>query len=395
VRAGRSPWRTSRHAARIAALYARDRALRPRARTRHDVPAFPTSVTPEWFTDVLCEGSAGSVVDWRYEPVSRGSTSRGRYLLAVEGDPEGRVPATVFAKATSTFRTRFQLGSTGAIRAETRFYREIQPTVDVLAPVGYFGASDRRTGRSILLLEDLGRTRDVTFADNRTLRVDRELASSLVATLGALHGSLLESARFAGDLRWVISSLDLQRHLNALVGFERRMLVGFDRAGDLMPPPLRAQRDRIPALQMASLELDAGQPLGLVHTDTHLGNWFVTGDRRMGLCDWAGVARGQGPRDLAYALMSALAVEERRAWERELVAEYAEAVSAAAGSTVPAAEAWDAYRQQTMHGLCFWLYTLGSGGLQPHTQAEEISRINLARMAQAVVDLETLSTLAV
>jgi hypothetical protein len=114
----------------------------------------------------------------------------------------------------------------------------------------------------------------------------------------------------------------------------------------------------------------------------------------MGLCDWAAVARGQGPRDLAYALMSSLTIEDRRAWERELIDQYADTVASTSGTPIRASDVWSAYRHQTLHGLCFWLYTLGSGGLQPHTQAEEISRVNLGRMGQAVVDLETLALLS-
>ena len=386
-------WATARRLGRVGSLLARDRILRPRAHSPGDVPAFPWAVTSAWLTDVLC-GRTDRVISWEYVPISRGSTCRGRYHLVYEAGGRSLCPSTVFVKSTSTLLTRLQLGSTGAIRAETRFYREIAPTVDVLAPTGYFGASDRRSGRSILLLEDISRTRNVTFADNRTLYVDRGLASSLVDTLAALHGSLLESDRLDGELGWVISSAELQRRLDSMVDFEHRMQVGIDRAGDILPPALMGRRSEIHASLTASLLLDAECPPALVHTDVHLGNWFVTGDLRMGLCDWAAVARGQGARDLAYALASGLTVSDRRAWERDLIDEYADAVSAHAGRRIAGNDVWEAYRRQTMHGLCFWLYTLGNGGLQPRTQPDDVARINLERMAQAVVDLETLTALA-
>jgi thiamine kinase-like enzyme len=130
-----------------------------------------------------------------------------------------------------------------------------------------------------------------------------------------------------------------------------------------------------------------------VHTDVHAGNWFVTADRRMGLLDWAAVARGQGPRDLAYALTSNLTLEDRRSWERDLADQYADTVATTSGRPVDRAQVWTCYRQQTLHGLYFWLYTLGRGLFQPSMQADEISRLNIARMAQAVADLDTLSSL--
>jgi len=385
---------TARQAAQVGRLYVRDAISRPRATGRDDIPAFAWSVTAPWLTAVLCAGTEARVASWTYEPVSRGSSCRGRYRLQYEGDPAAQLPPTVFVKSTSTYRTRLHIGILGGPRAEYRFYREIRPTVDVLAPTGYFGASDRRSGRSILLIEDISRTRNVAFGDNRFLHVDRAMAASLVDTLATLHGSLLETDRFRSDLHWVISSLDLQRHFNVLVDWERRLQVGVDRASDLIPARLMDRRGELQSALMTSFELDAGRPTGLVHTDVHAGNWFVTDAGQMGLLDWAAVARGQGTRDLAYALMSNLTVEDRRNWERDLIGQYADRFAAASGQPVTAAEIWASYRQQTLHGLSFWLYTLGRGIFQPAFQEDEISRLNIARMAQAVVDLDTLSALS-
>ncbi len=384
---------TARQATVVGRLYARDAISRPRAVERADIPAFAWSVTPEWLTAVLCAGTQARVVRWSYEPVSRGSTCRGRYRLEYDGDVERRLPPTVFVKSTSTYRTRLHVGILGGPRAEYRFYREIRPTVDVLAPTGYFGASDRRSGRSVLLIEDISRTRSVSFGDNRSVRLDRTMASSLVGTLATLHGSLLESDRFGADLRWVIRSLDLQRHFNVLVDWERRMQIGVDRASEVIPARLMDRRAELQSALMASFELDARRPTGLVHTDVHAGNWFVTDKGQLGLFDWAAVARGQGTRDLAYALMSNLTIDDRRSWERDLIEEYADGLAAASGRPASASEVWASYRQQTLHGLSFWLYTLGRGIFQPRMQDDDISRLNIERMAQAVVDLDTLSSL--
>jgi len=37
----------------------------------------------------------------------------------------------------------------------------------------------------------------------------------------------------------------------------------------------------------------------LLHCDVHPGNSYVTGDNRMGLCDWQCVVRGGWARDIA------------------------------------------------------------------------------------------------
>jgi hypothetical protein len=60
---------------------------------------------------------------------------------------------------------------------------------------------------------------------------------------------------------------------------------------------------------------------------------------------------------------------------------------------VPTADqAWLAYRRQAMHGLVFWLFTIGAGPLQPDMQPRDICLANLERMGQAVTDLATLDS---
>ena len=48
------------------------------------------------------------------------------------------------------------------------------------------------------------------------------------------------------------------------------------------------------------------------------------GDGRMGLCDWQCVSAGHWSLDVAYALTTLLTIEDRRAWERDLLARYLE-----------------------------------------------------------------------
>jgi hypothetical protein len=40
--------------------------------------------------------------------------------------------------------------------------------------------------------------------------------------------------------------------------------------------------------------------------------------------------------------------------------------------------------------MVFWLYTIGSGALQPDMQPYDISRVNVTRLVHATVDHESL-----
>jgi hypothetical protein len=362
-----------------------------------DVPPFSWAVSPEWATAAICAGRDARVVAVRHEPVSAGTTDRSRLHLEYTGDPAvvAELPASVFVKSTDSFRTRLHVGAVGGASGEIRFYKHIQPTTPIFAPRGFHGAVDRRSGRSILMIEDLAVIDGLRFGDCRTA-LDRQKAEAMVDELAVIHGCLLDSPRFqsGGDLAWATTSLQMQQALNTAHHFARRTEVGVDRSADVMPSTVRAHRDRIHPRLMRSLELDRGELLGLNHSDVHAGNWFHMPDGRLGLYDWAAIVRGQGTRDLAYALMSSLEIEDRRSWERDLVGRYAQRRAEVSGVASDEHRLWTSYCQQTLHGLVFWLVTIGRSAIQPEMQLDEVSLTNIARMSQAVEDLDTLALLA-
>jgi aminoglycoside phosphotransferase (APT) family kinase protein len=175
--------------------------------------------------------------------------------------------------------------------------------------------------------------------------------------------------------------------------FEKRTLIGIDRAADVCAPGFLDRRTEVWPAFMRSLELNVGGPTTLLHQDTHAGNWFNTPDGEMGLYDWQCMARGCWALDVAYAFMSGLTVEDRRAWEYELLDYYLHLLREAGGEPPEFDVAWTLYRQQVFHGLAFWLITIGAGRFQPDMQPVEISRVNLQRMTHAVMDLDSFAAL--
>lgn len=377
--------------------YVGDRLSRKRITALREVPRFSWAVTPEWATAAVCTGRNARIVTVIHESVSAGTTDRSRLFFEYEGDAAdiAELPKSVFVKSTDSFRTRLHIGAVGGASGEIRFYKHIEPTTPIFAPKGYHGAVDRASGRSILLIEDLAVVEGLRFGDCRT-PLDRARAEAMVDELAVIHGCLLDSDRFrpGGDLAWTTTSLQMQEALNGFHHFDRRTVVGVDRSADVMPSSVRAQRDRIHPGLMRSLELDRGEMLGLNHSDVHAGNWFQMPDGRSGLYDWAAIVKGQGTRDLAYAIMSGLTIEDRRAWERDLVARYAQRRAEVSGVASDEGRLWKSYCQQTLHGLVFWLVTIGRSAIQPEMQLDEISLTNITRMSQAIEDLDTFALLA-
>jgi hypothetical protein len=148
----------------------------------------------------------------------------------------------VWFKASPTFTTRMVTGLTGAARNEGLFSTRVRAGLDLLAPHGYHGGADAASWRSIVLLEDLARTRGASFGGPEERYVTRPMAESMAREIAGYHGALWDSPRFAEDLRWVPSSLSWQQTVNAAIPFEKRTLIGIDRAADVCAPGFVEQR---------------------------------------------------------------------------------------------------------------------------------------------------------
>lgn len=215
----------------------------------------------------------------------------------------------------------------------------------------------------------------------------------MVRTLAKLHGAFWNSPRLKGDLSWLQTSYQFQEMLNAL-GFEERCNEDNERASRVFAPELYQRKDDIFPLPWRSHEIANDQVQTLLHNDVHIGNWYRTPDNRVGLADWQGLVKGNFGSDLAYALSSALTIEDRRAWERELIELYVEKLREQNIENPPDFnQAWLCYRQQYFHALVFWTFTIGQGPLQSDMQPDEYSLINLERMSAAMVDLESLDSI--
>jgi hypothetical protein len=361
-----------------------------------EVPASPEALTPEWLTAALCSGHPGAQVSsFTIGAGSEGSTSRAP--LTVSYNEAGRaagLPVEVFAKATPKLTSRLILVPSAGLYTEVQFYNTIQPGLKIETPAGDYAAVHQKSGRSMFLLEDISRTRNCTFGNVTELYVDRAKAEDQMRLLATVHGTFWDSPRLQSDLAWMNTSLKFQIDVNNMISFEKRSLVGLERAADVIPRQLHGRGRDIYSAAMRSLEAHAREPMTIVHSDVHLNNWYVTGDGRMGLCDWQILSRGLWAMDVAYAMTSALAVQDRRAWERDLIEVYLDQLKVSGGpSDLSFDHAWQLYRQQVFHGLIFWLYTIGHGRLQPAMQPDAVSLVNLERMTNAVVDLDSLSSI--
>jgi hypothetical protein len=392
ARVGRVLVAEARLRARESRLARRHRSPGPRPCPETEpLPRTPGQLTPDWLTRVLCGGHPGARVTsvTARGALSSGTTTRGALELSYDqtGTAAG-LPRHLFVKCTGSVPQRLMLGMGGLISGEPGFYGQIRPELEIEAPTGYFGTVDPDSWRSVVVMEDVAVTRGARFRGAR--RLSRQEIEDLIANVARWHGTLWESPRLTAAWRWLRTPAEQARLIWALLGLADRTAAGARRAAPALPRSLRDRQSDLLAGMRRSLSWLGEPPHTYLHGDLHLGNTYLTRDGRMGVCDWQGGLRGGWAHDVSYLLITALGIEDRRAWERELLRCYL-AHLAQAGGTAPAAdEAWLAYRRATLYPYFAWIYTLGRSRLQPRFQAPDMALTLLDRIATAIEDLDSL-----
>ncbi len=199
------------------------------------------------------------------------------------------------------------------------------------------------------------------------------------------------SDRFANDLKWVTtyeSFLRTGERNGIRVGHDRAML----EAADVIPAAVVARRDEIWPLR----DRRAGDARRVSRVRCCIrtfisgtGTSRVTG--RMGLCDWACVCSGHWARDFAYAVSTTLTVEQRRGWERELLARYLQQMRENCRTRHADIRCIRcSIGCQLFAALLMWTPTLCHPPTMPDMQPPEMSREMIHRMTTAIDDLDAL-----
>lgn len=301
----------------------------------------------------------------------------------------GRLASPLVFALIGAYQHLFPHAPAAMYANEVRFYAELRPQLEIEAPRAYASWFEQRSGGFQIVLEDL-RCRNARFP-NATTAISLAHIRSLLDTLARLHAEFWASPRFDGDLRWVPST--------------RRggMFPVFDAIGlDLIRDQVRRSADKREliapldqtieglweAMWRVQVEFDA-EPTTLCHGDAHIGNTYLLDEDRAGLLDWQLMVRGCWAHDLSYLLATGLSIEDRRAHERELLAEYLDALARYGVAAPPSPDrAWLRYRQGMIWGLVIgWLIT------PPQNYGIEITRANIHKMVSAMRDLDTLTAI--
>ena len=266
---------------------------------------------------------------------------------------------------------------------EMRFYRDVQPLVDIHSPECFYAGTDASSHQSIVIMEDLV-PRSVVFCDPLQTHSYAQVARRLAA-MARYHAQTWNSAEFiaGGKLDWVGG-----RHEGWSIAYQERYLQAavWDHymslpRGTAVPKQFRDSEWMRTALRNLGASHQPG-PHCLVHGDTHLGNLYIETDGTPGFFD-AQVARGPWQLEVSYHLICALDIADRRRWERPLLGHYLEALSAH-GVVAPDFDlAWEAHRRELAYGLFIFLIN------ETRFQTESINTAYAARFGSAALDHDT------
>jgi hypothetical protein len=277
--------------------------------------------------------------------------------------------------------------------SEARFYRDVAPRTPMNTPACYFAGVDREAGQSIVLIEDLI-PMGVTFCRAHAPLTFPQVARFLDAQ-ARYHAHWWDSPDLAddGELSWILTQL---RNLSE-GGYRSRLLqpdlweekswsrfMGLPRCAAIprsLHDPVRLRQALIKLGERHELA-----PVTLSHGDTHLGNLYIEADGTPGFLD-AQMRRSTWAQDVTYHLIAALDIEDRRRWERGLIAHYLDRLAAYGVRPPGFEEAWLAYRCEVVYGLFVWMMNDNA------FQTETVNTYVAARFGAAASDHDSLRLL--
>jgi len=344
------------------------------------LPLTPAEITADWLTGALQVRHPGLVVTALeiVEIIPGTSTKiRVRPTYAPASATPEHLPATLIVKGG--FESHSPAMQPMYLN-EMRFYRDVQPLVDLRSPACHFAGTDPNSHQSIVVMEDL-RTRGVEFCHPLRPQTYQQVALRLEA-IARYHAQTWDSPQFTtgGKLDWVLG-----RHESWSVTYQERYL-----APDVWQHYMQLPRGAAVSRVLQDREWMANAlsylaryhkqwPVCLCHGDTHLGNLYIEPNGTPGFFD-AQVAKGPWQLEVTYHLIGALDIHDRRLWEKDLLRHYLQAL-AAHGVAAPSFEsAWEAHRREIVYGLFIFLIN------ETRFQTEAINTAYTARFGAAALD---------
>ena len=312
-----------------------------------------------------------------------GSASRLRLQLQYR-DPGVRLPDRMFLKRNlADFNFPTEMYTT-----EVRIYRDVLPALPIEQPSIYAIDADADDVRFTILMEDMSTRPGVRIGHVLEATTPDEV-HGLLTTLAHLHAAWWDERRLTEQLPWLRpprqnAAMRFWRDVGPRLA--RRHMTSGHRAA-LVDTLTWSESVLWPAFERL-IDADEQGPHTLLHGDVHASNVYYVAGAAGGLLDWQLALRGCWALDVTYLLTTALAEQDRRQHERDLLASYLDQLRGLGVDAPSPDDAWLRYRQNALYGVLMWLIT--PDGV--HT--DRAQACFLQRCLAAAEDLETLRALA-
>lgn len=346
----------------------------------------PDQMNLDWFRSAL--GGAGLLTESDLtavdlEPVVGGVIARMvRATLTYAGPTTA--PSSVVVKYPTDDPGSYGLAQAmGMYELETRFYQDVAPLVPNMGLATCYLAqlADNATDFN-LILEDLSGT--AVAGDVLTAAASADECSRALGELVAFQAPLWNSPKVA-ELQWLA---DPRRTIGVFDALPAGLETFVTRFGD------RLDASHIELFE--SVLPKAGQwvrgwkaPTVVQHGDFRSDNVMYPTDReseRTVVLDFQTVRLGPPGLDAAYFLGASLPTEQRRAVERDLIAEYQQRLAKSGVDGFDFDAAWAAYREGAMYGV--FLYVGMGAQVEDSERAFSVITHQIRRYADMAIDLD-------
>jgi len=345
---------------------------------------FPTSadqVTAAQVNDYLEAAgclSKGRVTDVQARIIGTGKMGdNARLSLSYEGD-KGEAPATLIAKFPAADETaRTMAGAQGAYYNEVMFYRELAPRTAMQVPRIYGSELSEDGTEFILLMEDMAPAEP----GSNLVGESRQHAEQALAEIAKLAATFYDDDSL-GERDYVVTpARDDGGEFGAAL-MEQSWPGFVERFGHGMSKQMISFGERYVRNHLHFVQRFKG-PRTVAHGDFRSEN-ILFGPRGATTVDWQTVSESSALTDAAYFLGGSLDVDNRRAWERDLVERYRVELDKA-GVSLSDQDCWDQYREFAMHGIL--ITVLGASFSSPDERSDKMFLAMVRGHLQHCIDL--------
>lgn len=352
-------------------------------------PPSLSEVTPAWLTRALAQRHPGVQVESvQFDDAIHGTATNVALNLRYSRPPDaGALPARLWLKGG--YESHFEYMAPSRIyEIEALFYRDLAPRLDVRVPRCYYAGNDPDTHQGLVLLDDLA-GQGVSFG-NATRPVSADTVARGLSTLARMHASTWGQA-WPRTLWYVQPGIPLEGLAGAWYRDQTPEVFAryiAERSEARTPASVNAPQRIVDAFwKLAAMSLD--EPCCLIHSDSHLDNFYFDASGEPGLMDWQAPRIGCWAWDVSYFVISALDISVRRSNERALIAHYLSELRSRGVDAPSMDDAWLAYRRYNAYGL--FVKIVNPDVFKPR----EINVAWMSRHVAATEDLETFASLGV